>query len=119
MTKQETLLSLETQMPSFFSLEQVIEMISNIEEPKSFALSDQLIKRIVTSTKDFVESAVRDIDFTDGDHEFSIDSSNRVVLDKVQVDTDDVVDEVGRHLKEFLQELKEELEASVEVEDNN
>ena len=41
MTKQQTLDTLKTQLPGFYSVEQVIEMISKIETGTSFEFNEE------------------------------------------------------------------------------
>ena len=114
MNKQQTIDLLKQQLPSFYSLEQVIEIISKIEEPKTSVLTDNLIKRIVDVAKDAIDSAISDIDFTDCDCEFEFRYGNEVGLSSIDVDTTSIVDDVARSLRDELNDLKDELEAKEE-----
>jgi len=55
MNKQQTIELLQKQIPSFYSLEQVIKIISDIEEEKAYVkvgISDELIDSIVDEIGD-------------------------------------------------------------------
>ena len=83
MNKQQTIELLQKQLPSFYSLEQVIKIISDIEEEKAYVkvgISDELIDSI----SEYVADAGLDL-ITDYDLEMSY---KEVELSDVQVDTD-------------------------------
>jgi len=94
MTKQQTIDTLKTQLPGFYSAEQVIEMISKIEDAGSAPFD-------VNEFKDQIEEAVRNAienmdagDVVDYDSaEFSIDR-REIVFDCIDVNTSDIVDNV-------------------------
>ena len=46
MTKQETIELLGKQLPGFYSVEQVIKMINDIEESGSFEITDDMVDNI-------------------------------------------------------------------------
>jgi len=120
MNKQQTIDLLKQQMPSFYSLEQVIEMISKIEEPKSSILDDELIERIVDKTKRTVKNIIGNIDFDDCDYELEMDYNNTITLTNVDIDSDDIANDVGIELEDFLDSIKEEFETKTEeVQENN
>jgi hypothetical protein len=117
MNKQQTIDLLKQQMPSFYSLEQVIEMISKIEEPKVTFLDEEHIEKIVKHVKRSVESTIRDINFNEYDFDVSINYNKEIELDNVDIDGGDIADSVGNDLEEFLTELKEQFESEDKVED--
>jgi hypothetical protein len=122
MNKQQTIDLLKQQMPSFYSLEQVIEMISKIDEPKSSILDDELIERIVDKTKKVVRKIISNTDFSDCDYELEMDCNNTVTLTNVTIDEDDIANDVGIELEDFLvylNSIKEEFETKTEEDQEN
>jgi hypothetical protein len=114
MNKQQTIDLLKQQMPSFYSLEQVIEMISKIDEPKSSILDDELIERIVDKTKRTVKNIIGNIDFDDCDYELEMDYNNTITLTNVDIDSEGIANDVGIELEDFLDSIKEEFETKTE-----
>ncbi len=116
MNKQQTLSLLKQQMPSFYSLEQVIEIISKIEEPKATFLDQDHIKKIVENVKRYVDLAISNIDFDSCDYELEMDYNNTVTLSNVDIDSDDIANTVGRELEDLLDEMKDQFESEAQVE---
>ena len=117
MNKQKTIDFLKTQLlvtSGFYSTEQVIEMISKIEEPKVTFLDEKHIMKIVENVKDYVESAIRDIDYDSCNYTLEMDYDNTVKLTNVEIDSEDVVTTVGRELEELLDEMKVEFDIAHE-----
>jgi hypothetical protein len=85
MTKQQTLDTLKTQLPGFYSAEQVIEMISKIEEPQSkeFSFNEEQIEFLVkTIVEDLNDRGVDVIE------DYSLEMNYREVeLDSVEFDS--------------------------------
>ena len=123
MNKQQTIDFLKTQLlvtSGFYSTEQVIEMISKIDEPKSSILDDELIERIVDKTKKVVREIISNTDFSDCDYELEMDYNNTVTLTNVTIDEDDIANDVGIELEDFLDSIKEEFETKTEeAQENN
>jgi hypothetical protein len=78
MTKQATIDLLKQQLPGFYSVEQVIDMISKIETGASFELNDQQIKELVNNVVDEIKDlgidAFDDYDLSMNGREVEIDS---------------------------------------------
>jgi hypothetical protein len=123
MNKQQTIDFLKTQLlvtSGFYSTEQVIEMISKIDEPKSSILDDELIERIIDKTKKVVRKIISNTDFSDCDYELEMDYNNTVTLTNVTIDSDDIANDVGIELEDFLDSIKEEFETKTEeAQENN
>lgn len=90
MTKEQMINTLKSQLPGFYSVEQVIEMINKIEEPNGFSQDklDDFIDDIVVEIKDGgldiindyeLEMNYREVELTSV--EFDRDSISRVVKD--------------------------------------
>ena len=88
MTKQQTIELLEKQMPSFYSLEQVVELIKGIEVGSIIDVED-LYSEIKVLIKDNIEEMDSEeaIDFSSA--EFSL-NYNEVSLDDVKIDFEEV-----------------------------
>ena len=61
MTKQETIELLGKQLPGFYSVEQVIKMINDIEESGSFELSDDMVSTLSSDIAEALENEGTDI----------------------------------------------------------
>lgn len=97
MTKQETIALLKQQMPSFYSLEQVINIVENIKE---FDI-DEISTNIAESINNENTRIVLDFDVT-------IDYSKTIDLEDISFDEDRLVDIIKSSLDEYLQNTKEE-----------
>ena len=79
MTKQQTIDTLKQQLPGFYSVEQVIEMISKIEESEGFKMPNEeqikeLVGNIVDEITDLGHDAISDYDLSMNGREVEIDS---------------------------------------------
>lgn len=96
MTKQQTIELLQKQMPSFYSLEQVIKIISDIEEPSSTGLTPAQIRNLCDQIKSRIEDNLDQIDYSTvidrGTAEFSL-NGNEIELESVEVDSREVASE--------------------------
>ena len=81
MTKQETIDLLGKQLPGFYSVEQVIKMITDIEESGSFEISDDMVSTISDDIAEALESEGTDIV---DDYELSM-SYREVELDSIDL----------------------------------
>jgi hypothetical protein len=91
MTKQQTIELLEKQLPSFYSLEQVIEIISKIEDSGSAPFDMGVFK-------DEIENAIRKaIENMDSGEVVDYDSADlsldgrEITLDSIDVNTEDII----------------------------
>jgi hypothetical protein len=89
MTKKQTLELLEKQMPSFYSLDQVIELIKGIDVGSAMIDVDGLYSEIKALLKDNIEEMDSEeaVDFSSA--EFSL-SYNEVSLDDIKIDFEEV-----------------------------
>lgn len=94
MTKQQTIDQIKNSLPGFYSAEQVIEMLTKIEEPKSQAPAfnlETIIEEIESRMSRRLEN--NSYDLVDRDSaEFSIYSGNQIELSSVDVHIDTIVD---------------------------
>lgn len=112
MTKQQTVELLQKQLPGFYSVEQVIEMINGIEEPAAAAttLSEERREVLLYMLRTEMISAVENMsskDFVDFDSaEMELQYGNQVVLDSI--DTwrgNTIVDKIYDSVKEVVEDF--------------
>ncbi|CAB4138573.1 hypothetical protein UFOVP331_133 [uncultured Caudovirales phage] len=100
MNKQQTIETLQKQLPSFYSLEQVINIINNIED-NSNTLSDDLIQAVIKSTRNALDddrSELIDVDSA----EFNISYDNRLELSCVDIDVDKILEIFEEELDRYV-----------------
>ena len=61
MTKQQTIELLGKQLPGFYSVEQVIKLINDIEDSDSFELSDDMVSSLSSDIAEVLENEGTDI----------------------------------------------------------
>lgn len=111
MNKQQTIETLQKQLPSFYSLEQVINIISSIEDNNS-TLNDDSIQMIIKSIR---RSLIDSNDLIDRDSaEFEINYNNQIELSNVDVDIESILEIVAEELNEFTE--AEQISDVVELE---
>jgi hypothetical protein len=102
MTKQQTLDTLKSQIPSFYSLEQVITLIEGIEESTTVPLGftdeqrDELVNSIADEIADLGMDAVADYDLSM--------SYNEVEIDSIDFSTSTIRDVVEREIDNWINE---------------
>ena len=112
MTKQQTIELLEKQMPSFYSLEQVIEIVKGVSEGSSSLSAEkleELIEAINAAVKNELYRADADelVDYSSV--EFTI-NSNYIELDSIDTDIKvDFEDEIRDVLTEFFEPKEEDI----------
>jgi hypothetical protein len=110
MTKQETIDLLGKQLPGFYSVEQVIKMVNDIEEPEATAINpltqfqiESLTKKIIDAVTDNAENVGDDCIDKDS-AEFSMNYNNCVELDCVGFDNGRIVDAVLDGIEDVIGE---------------
>jgi hypothetical protein len=109
MTKQQTIELLQKQMPSFYSLEQVIKLISDIEDSPA-GLTRTQMKNLCDRIKSRIEDNLDQMDFSSiidrGTAEFSL-KGNEIELEGVEVDSREVADEAVYGIAEEIEDYFE------------
>lgn len=100
MNKQQTIETLQKQLPSFYSLEQVISIINGIEDNNT--LNDDLIQMIMKKISCSLHDSSELIDH--GSAEFEIDYNNTIQLSNVDVDIDKILDIVEEELNDCVEQ---------------
>ena len=100
MNKQQTIETLQKQLPSFYSLEQVINIISSIEDNNN-TLNDDSIQMIIKS----IRRSLIDSDYLiDRDSaEFEINYNNQIELSNIDVNIDSILEIVAEELNDFVE----------------
>jgi hypothetical protein len=101
MTKKQTLELLEKQMPSFYSLDQVIELIKGIEVGSVIDVND-LYKEIKVHLEENIDQMDSEeaIDFSSA--EFSL-NYNEVSLDDVKIDSREITSRACYGLTDLIE----------------
>jgi hypothetical protein len=124
MTKNETVDLLKSQLPGFYSVEQVINLIDKIEEEQAKPkLSVDQLRDITSSIMNAIEEeAQRDNIVCLEDVEFELGWDRRIEVRDVPINFDAIRDCVESELTEYFEEEEEEDEVSsseyTPVEDN-
>lgn len=106
MTKQATVELLKQQLPGFYSVEQVIKMINDIEDDsQAEAYNENQLEEIADEIYDEVRDALSNMstnDLVDTDSaEFSL-YDKTIELDDVDIDKDSIVDTVIEQVKKVM-----------------
>lgn len=105
MTKQTTIDVLKQQLPGFYSVEQVIDMISKIEESEmSFKFTDEQISTLVGNVVDEIRD--QGVDIID-DYELSM-NYKEVELDSIDISSSSVKTAVKFAVENWVEWFKEE-----------
>jgi len=120
MTKQQTVELLKQQLPGFYSVEQVINIINDIEDDsQAEAYNENQLEIITDEIYDEVRNALGNMytsDIIDTDSaEFSL-CDKTIELDEVDIDKDSIADTVIEEVKKvmwnkFLIKAKQEVAA--------
>jgi len=97
MTKQQTIEKLKQQMPSFYSLEQVIEIVAGID-CGSF-VPEARIEMAVNAARKAIRDAVRDFDPNDHGYELEM-NGNEVYISSIDLDESTFADSVEDAIRE-------------------
>jgi hypothetical protein len=99
MTKAETIAALGNQMSSFYSLEQVINIVNNIDEKGG--ISKGALERIVDN---IMESLERDVDHfvSKEDADFELTYDRRIEITEIPVDFDFIREAIENNLDELV-----------------
>jgi hypothetical protein len=102
MTKQETIDLLGKQLPGFYSVEQVIKMINDIEESGSFELSDDMVSTLSSDIAEALENEGTDIV---DDYELSM-NYKEVELDSINLNEGKIKAAVQDALETYIDNNK-------------
>ena len=100
MNKQQTIETLQKQLPSFYSLEQVINIINGIED-NSNTLSGDLVQAIIKSTRRALDNNSSELADRDS-AEFELGYDNRIELSCIDVDVDKILEIFEEELDRYV-----------------
>ena len=121
MTKAQTLAALGNQLDSFYSLEQVINIVKNIEENKGRVITTQQINDAIDEVVNWAERRVDNLVDLDS-AEFEISYNKQIDLTSVEIDVDSLRNALEEHFMDFGEAEEDEVEENkvvLEVIDNN
>ena len=108
MNKQQTIELLQKQLPGFYSVEQVISIINDIDAGSS-ELSEEKLNELTDGVYDIVEKKMRNADTRDivdyDSAEFNISYNNQLELENVEISSDTISEMVSSEIKEYLTEF--------------
>ena len=123
MTKNQTVDLLKSQMPGFYSVEQVINLIEKIEEGSSRKITTEDIQKAIDKVVDYMDRDQREIfDFDSAEFELSYD--NRIECVGVPINTDAIREVLENNFMDFgeAEEVdadEKELEEIKRIEEDN
>jgi len=115
MNKTQTIDLLKNQLPGFYSVEQVINLIEGIEEKEnsiSAGKLEELQSNIINRIHNLGSDEVVDYDSA----EFNIYSNNRIEINDISLNIDNLTDIVESVIQEYIEELNQDEEEQVKEE---
>ena len=100
MTKNETLDLLKSQLPGFYSVEQVINLIENIDAGSSRKITTNDIDKAIEKTVEWIDREQREV-FDFDKAEFELNYNNQIELVGVPVNTDLLREALENNFMEF------------------
>jgi cobalamin biosynthesis Mg chelatase CobN len=113
MTKNETVDLLKSQLPGFYSVEQVINLIERIEEKENSISTkklEELQSNIINQIHNLGADEVVDYDSA----EFNIGYNNRVEIEDISLNIENLTDIIENVIQEYINELGQDEEEKVE-----
>ena len=101
MNKQQTIETLQKQLPSFYSLEQVISIINGIDN--SNTLSGDLVQAIIRSTLHALDNDSSELVDRDS-AEFELGYDNKIELSSIDVDIEKILEIVEEELNDCVEQ---------------
>ena len=104
MTKTQTVELLQQQLPGFYSVEQVIKLINDIDD-EGGSFDAEKLERLIERVEDEVDSRLNRMDSSDlvdfDSAEFEL-NGNEISLQCVEVDASNIVEEVSDVVRNVL-----------------
>jgi hypothetical protein len=100
MTKNQTIDLLKSQLPGFYSVEQVINLIEKIDVGSGRKITTGDIERAIDKTVDWIEREQREV-FQFDKAELELNHDNRVELVGVPVDVDNIREALENNFMDF------------------
>lgn len=107
MTKEQTIELLQKQLPGFYSVEQVINIIKGIEENAS-SISEGALEELLREVDNAIEEVIARVDQEDlvqlDTAEFELHNGNEIELSSVDLDIDELVRIAQRETTKVIRE---------------
>lgn len=107
MTKEQTIELLQKQLPGFYSVEQVINIIKDIEESAS-SVSEAALEELLREVDNAIEEAIGGVDQEDlvqlDTAEFELHNGNEIELSSVDLDMDELVRTTQREVRKVIRQ---------------
>ena len=107
MTKEQTIELLQKQLPGFYSVEQVINIIKDIEENAS-SISEGALEELLREVDNAIEEVIAKVDQEDlvqlDTAEFELHNGNEIELTSVDLDIDELVRIAQRETTKVIRE---------------
>ena len=107
MTKEQTIELLQKQLPGFYSVEQVINIIKGIEENAS-SISEGALEELLREVDNAIEEVIAKVDQEDlvqlDTAEFELHNGNEIELTSVDLDRDELVRIAQRETTKVIRE---------------
>ena len=109
MNKTQTIDLLKNQLPGFYSVEQVINLIERIEE-KENSISTKKLEELQSNIINRIHNLGADevVDYDSA--EFNIGYNNRVEIEDINVNIDNLTDIIENVIQEYIEELNQDEE---------
>ena len=108
MNKQQTIELLQKQLPGFYSVEQVISIINDIDADSN-EVSEEKLNEIAEGVYDVVEKKMRNADTRDivdyDSAEFNISYNNQLELEGIYISSDTIAEMVANEISDYLKEF--------------
>ena len=100
MTKSQTVELLKSQLPGFYSVEQVINLIEKIEEGSSRKITTNDIQKAIDKVISWVDHNERDVVDLDS-AEFELSYNNRLECVGIQINTESIREALENNFMDF------------------
>lgn len=121
MTKNQTIELLEKQLPGFYSVEQVINLIKGIEE-EVLTVPKSKVKDLVGEVKSYIRNTLENLDTEDvvdmGSASFDLHHGNEIVLENIDIDLETTIDNMQDEISDLITEFFEQYDGIHLKEDN-
>jgi len=117
MTKNETVDLLKNQLPGFYSVEQVINLIEKIEEKEnSNSISTEKLEELQSNIINRIHNLGSDevVDYDSA--EFNIGYNNRIEIEDISLNIDNLTDIIENVIQEYIEELNQNEEEQISSE---
>ena len=114
MTKNQTIDLLKNQLPGFYSVEQVINLIEKIEEGSSRKITTNDIEQAIDKVISWIDNNERDVVDLDS-AELEMDYSNRIEVVGIQINVDSLREALENNFMDFGEEENDIVELERET----